>query len=38
LFPIVGGSGAFAGAKGYIRVRPLGANSPKSYNTIVITG
>jgi hypothetical protein len=37
--PILGGTGVYAGAKGYVRVRNIGGNnSNKSADTIVITG
>ena len=37
--PFLGGSGAYAGAKGHVLVTPIGGpNSNKAYNTIVITG
>jgi hypothetical protein len=37
--PIVGGTGAYAGAKGYVRVKQIGGeNSDNSADTFVITG
>jgi len=37
--PIVGGTGAYAGARGYVRVKSIGGdNSSNSADTILITG
>jgi hypothetical protein len=39
VIPIVGGTRAYTGAKGYVRIKNIGgSNSGKSVNTIVITG